>query len=176
MGVSELDVLIEKIVKKKKTAYDYISTISLVMLGVAAVIGLSMVSYVVNFIYLIAALVVYGLYLFIKYSNIEYGYSVLNDDIDIVQILGTSKRKRLFSASCKEFEAFVPLESPLHDKIVSNIPNRLYVVTSMKDEGIYFFVASYNEKKTAVYFQPDEKMLNNFLIYNPNVMSNVELP
>jgi len=106
---------------------------------------------------------------------VEFEYSVLNGDIDIDKIMGMSRRKRLFSASCKDFEVFAPLASPLHGRYAAGAPNKLYAVTSMKDEGIYFFVASYVEKKTIVYLQPNEKMLNNFSIYNPNVMKDIIL-
>ena len=97
------DVFVEKIVKKKKTAYDYISTLGLIILGVAAVLVLAVVPVAQDFIIIIAAATVWGLYLFVKYNNVEFEYSVVNEDIDIDKIMGQSKRKRLFSASCRDF-------------------------------------------------------------------------
>jgi hypothetical protein len=164
-------VFIEKIVKKRKTAYDYLSTIGLIFLGIIIIIGITFVDILYNFVFLAAVGVAFGIYQFMKYNNVEFEYSVLNGDIDIDRILGMSRRKRIFSASCREFEVFAPLESPLHAGAAAKYRNVLYAVTSMKDPGIYFFAASYNDKKTLVYFQPDERMLNNFAIYNPNVMS-----
>ena len=175
IGGIPLDVFIEKIIKRKKTPFDYIATAVLIIAGVALIIGLSAVQYVQDFIIIITAGVIFGLYMFVKYNSVEFEYAVLNGDLDIDKILGMSRRKRLFSVSCREFEVFAPLESPQHAGKAVSIPNRLYVVTSMKDAGIYFFVASYEGKKTIVYFQPDERMLQNFALYNPNIMRDIKI-
>lgn len=168
-----VDVFIEKILKKKKTAYDYIATAGLIILGLAVVFVGAQIQYVQDFIFILAAGVVYGLYMFIKYNNVEFEYAVLNGDLEIDKILGMSRRKHLFSVASNEFEIFAPLESPAHAGKALSIPNKLYAVTSMNDEGIYFFVANYENKKTIVYFQPDDRMLNNFALYNPNVMRDI---
>jgi hypothetical protein len=57
--------------------------------------------------------------------NVEYEYIVTNGDLDIDMIVAKRKRKRIFSANCKEFEIVAPVRSSSFSQQVQSIKNRI---------------------------------------------------
>ena len=90
-----MDVFVEQIIAKKKTAKD-------LLIIIASIIGFIIITFLIlaiapNFIgpltfFLIFGLG-YGLWWLLTSLNIEYEYSVTNGDIDIDQIIAKRKRK-----------------------------------------------------------------------------------
>jgi len=160
-----MDVFIEKIVQKRKDAKDY-----LIIVGVI-IAALILMLLVLNFIpgmslFFIAALG-YISYLIITTRNIEYEYAVTNGDLDIDKIIAQRKRKRIFSANCKDFEIVAKVKSPHFSNHYRTFKNQLDCTSSINNDNVYFIVLNYNNEQTVVYFEPNEKMLNNFKTYIP---------
>jgi hypothetical protein len=107
----------------------------------------------------------YLVYYLISLRKIEYEYAFTNGELDVDKIIAQRKRKRVFSANCRDFEAFGKLNSEKHNDDISSIPEKIKAVTSMSSENIYFFTANYKGNKTLVYFEPDERMLNSLKPY-----------
>ena len=97
--------------------------------------------------------------------NVEFEYAFTNGKLDIDKIIAQRKRKRLFSANCRDFEAFGKLDSKNFTDDIKNIPQQIKAVTSMSSQDVYFLVANYKGNRTLVYFEPDERMLNSLKPY-----------
>ncbi len=167
-----MDTFIEKIVTKKKGPVDYFITFGLIL---AAVI-LTMLSFSIQILQqlgislLIAAAIIYLVYRLINARNIEYEYIVTNGDLDIDKIISRRKRKRIFSASCKEFEILAKVSSNSFSQSVQSIKNRIDATSNINSPDAYFATLAYKGEKTVVIFEPDERMLNNFKIFIPRKM------
>lgn len=160
-----MDIFIEKIVQKRKDAKDY-----LIITGVI-IVTLILMLLVLNFIpgmslFFVVALG-YIAYLIITTRNIEFEYAVTNGDLDIDKIIAQRKRKRIFSANCKNFEIVAKVKSPHYSNHYKNFKNQMDCTSSLKNDNVYFIVLNYNNEQTIVYFEPSEKMLNSFKTYIP---------
>lgn len=167
-----MDTFIEKIVVKKKDFRDYLITAGII---IAVLILLPIVFQipVINSMWLLVdALLIYGAYFLITSRNIEFEYIVTNGDLDIDKIVSKRKRKRIFSANCKEFDIVAKVKSNSYTPQVQSIKNRIEAVSSMDSENVYFVVLNYKGERTAVFFEPDERMLNNFRTYIPRKIMN----
>jgi len=160
-----MDIFIEKIVQKRKDAKDYliiagviIATLFLLLLVLNYIPGMSL--------FFIVALG-YIAYLIITTRNIEYEYAVTNGDLDIDKIIAQRKRKRIFSANCKNFEIVAKVKSQHFSNHYKNLKNQIDCTSSMNSDNVYFIVLNYNNEQTVVYFEPSEKMLNSFKTYIP---------
>ncbi len=106
-----MDIFIERIVERKKTIFDYMIIFSIffgslfVALAIVLFLGISPISTIL--------LIVLGylVYYLISLRKIEYEYAFTNGELDIDKIIAQRKRKRVFSASCRDFEAFGKLDS-----------------------------------------------------------------
>lgn len=164
-----MDSFIEKIVERKKTAKDTLISAGIVFLGLILIfIVIPNVPYVNQMWLVFSAGVIYGVYYLIKSRYLEFEYSVTNGEIDIDKIIAKSRRKRIFSGSCKEFEILARLKSSHYTQSIQNIPNKIEAVTSMDSPDVYFFVTSYKGERTVVFFEPDERMLNAFRLFIPS--------
>lgn len=159
-----MDTFIEKIVVKRKDAKDY-AIIAGVILAALIAIPLSFQVPVVNIF--LAVGIAYGAYYLITSRNIEFEYIVTNGDLDIDRIISQRKRKRIFSASCKTFDIVAKVKSNSHSLSVQSIPKKIIAVSSLDSENAYFATLQYNNERTVVYFEPDERMLNNFRTFIP---------
>ena len=164
-----MDTFMEKLVTRKKTMTDY-------LIITATVIGSLLLIFVVLSIpilmrmglsLLLAAGAAYLGYWVITSRNIEYEYIVTNGELDIDIIISKRKRKRIFSASCKDFDIVSPVKSSRFDQSVQSISNRIDASSSIDSPDAYFITLNYKGEKTLVIFEPTEKMLNNFRIFIP---------
>ena len=96
-----MDTFLEKLVTKRRTFSDNLTTFGILMAGIILVL-VSLSIQLLNQLgvgLLIAVGVAYLTYRFISARNIEYEYIVTNGDLDIDKIISRRKRKRIFSAS-----------------------------------------------------------------------------
>ncbi|HHV58692.1 MAG TPA: hypothetical protein GXX49_00040 [Clostridiaceae bacterium] len=163
-----MDSFIEKIVERKKTAKDLLFSVGIVLLCAIVIFIIPAIPYINYMPLVFMAGAVYGAYLLIRSRNIEFEYSVTNGEIDIDKIIARSRRKRVFSGSCKDFEILAPLKSSQHTQSIQNIPKRIEAVSSMESQDVYFFVTNFQGERTVVYFEPSEKMLNAFRLFIPS--------
>lgn len=166
------NVFIEKLVTKKKDAKDLMLSLGICAAGVIIIFATPYLNRYIPFIgslwMLIAAGVVYGIYRFITSRNIEYEYIVTDGDLDIDMIIAQRKRKRIFSANCKDFDIVTRFKGKQHhDSQLANISKRIEAVSSMESNDVYYIIVSYKGEKTAVFFQPDERILKAFKTFIP---------
>lgn len=162
-----MDSFIEKIVVRKKTAKDYLIMVGVILAGLVLFFALQLVAFLRPFFLIIAAAIVYFMYQFVIARNIEYEYIVTNGDLDIDMIIAQKRRKRIFSANCKDFDIVAKLKGGYNDRRISNVNKRIEAVSSIDSEDVYFLTLVYKGEKTAVLFEPDERMLKTFKTFIP---------
>lgn len=170
-----MDTFIEKLVTRKKGFKDSMIT-SGILAGAVILILLSMTVKVLQQLgvgIFFAAGFVYLGYRLIAARNVEFEYIVTNGELDIDKIISQRKRKRIFSASCKEFDILSPVKSNSFSQSVQSIKNRIDASSSIDSPGAYFATLNYKGNKTLLIFEPDEKMLNNFKIFIPRKINTV---
>ena len=167
-----MDTFMEKIVAKRKGLRDNLITTGII-LGTVVLIMLSMSIKVISQLGLgvfIAAGLIFLAFRLITARNVEFEYIVTNGEIDIDKIISRRKRKRIFSASCKEFEILSRVKSNSFSQSVQSIKNRIDASSSIDSADAFFATLNYKGEKTLLIFEPDERMLNNFKIYIPRKM------
>lgn len=164
-----MDNYMEKLVTKKRTAADTLITVGIVLGAVVLVLLVMSIQVLqqLGISLLLAALIIYLGYRLISSRNLEYEYIVTNGDLDIDKIISRRKRKRIFSANCKDFDIVSPVKSNSFSQSVQEIKNRIDASGSIDSPDAYFATLNYNGQKTVVIFEPSEKMLKNFKIYIP---------
>jgi hypothetical protein len=171
LGGKSMDTFMEKIVEKKKTPKDMAIRIGIVLAALLLVMILMDVSFRYPQITGISPLLwigaVYGAFYLVRSRNIEYEYIVTNGDLDIDMIVAKRKRKRIFSANCKDFDILARYRGTHYERSMDEIKNRIEAVSTMQAEDIYFIVLNYKGERTIVFFQPTEKMLDSFRKFNP---------
>ena len=164
-----MDIFIEKLVAKKKTFTDSLINAGII-LGTVILIMLSATVKVISQLGLglfIAVGLIYLAYRLITSRNVEFEYIVTNGDLDIDKIVSKRKRKRIFSANCKEFDIVSRVKSNSFSQSVQSIKNRIDASSSIDSPGAFFVTLNYKGEKTLVIFEPDDRMLNNFKMFIP---------
>lgn len=162
-----MDTFLEKIVAKKKESSDMMFTAGIILAAIVVILVVPAIPVIRSLWTFVFLGVVYGAYLLIKSRNIEYEYIVTNGDLDIDKIVARGRRKRIFSASCKDFDIVAKVKSSEYNHNVQSITSKITAVSSMQSEDAYFIVLNYKGTKTAVFFEPDARMLNNFKTFIP---------
>ena len=164
-----MDTFMEKLVVKKKTAADYLIMAGIIIASLILILVVLSIKLLVQLglSLILAAGIGYLAYRLITSRNIEYEYIVTNGDLDIDQIISKRKRKRIFSANCKEFDIVSPVKSNSFSQSVQSIRNRIDASSSIDSPDAYFITLNYKGERTLVIFEPDEKMLDNFKKYIP---------
>ncbi len=160
-----MDIFMEKIVKKQKDIKDHLITISIIFLAI--ILMLLALNYLASMAMFFIIGIGYLAYLLITTRNIEYEYAVTNGDLDIDKIIAQRKRKRVFSANCKSFEIVAKVKSTHYTPQYRNFKNKIICSGSLEGDGVYFIVLHYKNEQTIVFFEPTDKMLNNFKTFIP---------
>lgn len=164
-----MDTFMEKLVTKRKVFKDNLITAG-VIFGAMILIMISLSVKVINQLGMgvfIAAGIVYLAYRLITSRNVEFEYTVTNGELDIDKITSRRKRKRIFSASCKEFDILSRVKSNSFSQSVQSIKNRIDATSSSDSPDAFFATLNYKGEKTLLIFEPDERMLNNFKLFIP---------
>lgn len=162
-----MDIFMEKIVKKRKDIKDN-------LLSVAIIFGALILIFIALNVQVLAGVglfIVVGIgyvaYLLLTSRNIEYEYAVTNGDLDIDKIIAQRKRKRIFSANCKNFEIVARVKSHHYTQQYRNFKNKIDCSSFIENDDVYFVVLQYKNEQTILYFEPTEKMLNSFKTFIP---------
>ena len=165
-----MDSFIEKIVQKKKTGQDRAISFGIILASfiVAFAILLILTQYISQFAFLLSIGALYLGFRFQSRGNVEFEYLVTNGSIDIDKIISQRKRVRVFSADCKDFEALARVKSRHFGPHITNGAEIIFAGTNMSSEDLFFANLSYKGKKTVLYFEPDQRMLDSFRRYIPS--------
>ena len=165
-----MDSFIEKIVQKRKNSKDYFISFGIVFASfvVAFAILLITTQYIAQFAFLLAVGAVYLGFRLQSRTNVEFEYLVTNGSIDIDKIISQRKRVRIFSADCKEFEALGRVKSKNYGPHITSGSETIFAGADMASESLYFVTLPYKGKKTVLYFEPDQRMLDSFRRFIPS--------
>ncbi len=173
-----MDVFIEYLVKKKKKVSDYIEMVCIAFFGVFATIMIFSVlmrkaPQFGSLITLAAVAGIYFLYIWITRYNVEFEYSLVNNEIDVDKIINARKRKRMTVINLKSVEVFG--EKGEGSEFEKHIQNRdiekIYACEDKKDDHVFFAIYSEKDKKKMILFNPNEKMAERIkTIVSRNVM------
>lgn len=167
-----MDVFLELLVKKKRTATDIILVFLSVFVGVTVVgfigvFGMAL-PYMGGIIALIIAAIVYGIYMLATSINLEYEYIFTNGAVDIDKIINLRKRKRMVSFDIREIELFSTGKNPEYQKYLQNRDiKKFYACHDRKSEDVYFVIFTMNSIRSMLLFNPNEKMVKEFEKMNP---------
>jgi len=162
-----MDLFIEKIVKRRKSAAD----IGLTILIIAAAFVLSYLAVIMIpglALFLVAGFA-YLAYFLISRRNIEYEYAVTNGDIDIDMIIDQKKRKRVFSGNCKEFEQVARVKSDKYTKEIRECKN-VKDYTSRNGNAEVWFIYLKKNQPTVILFEPNSQMIDSLFTFAPRVV------
>lgn len=164
-----MDTFIEKIVAKKRNATDGLVTAGIVL-------GSLILIFIIMNVQVLAQLgiglfltvgIIYLAYRFITSRNVEFEYVVTNGDLDIDRIVARRKRKRIFSASCKEFDVVARVSSSGFAQAAQNVKTKIDATSSPASPDAFYVTLNYKGDRTMVLFEPDQRMLNNFKTFIP---------
>lgn len=163
-----MDIFIEKLVKRQKTSKDTWTVVGLILAAIIVVFFIiPMIPIVKNFILFFILAIPFFAYFVIRSRNIEYEYAFTNGELDVDKIIAESRRKKILSIDYKDFEIAAKLNSDEYTNEYKNIPNRIEAVSSMSSPDVYFAVFENNGKRTILFFEPDDRMIDAMWRYIP---------
>ena len=142
-----MDNFNEWIVKRKKSAVDWLTTAIIWMAGLLVLyfsFGLLAVQnqLMPTVMLLVDAGVIYGMYRLLTAQNVEFEYSVTNGDMDVDKIIARRKRVRL-----------------LND---ASITKRIDASSNTHAQNTCFAIYYKNSEKVCLVFEPTQGMLDDF--------------
>lgn len=164
-----MDTFIEKLVTRRKGAKEGLIASGIVFGTILVIFIILQIKILFDLgIWMFLAVgAIYLAYRLIVAQNVEFEYVVTNGDLDIDKIVARRKRKRIFSASCKDFEIVAKVSSSGFDEAARNTKVKIDAASMPSYPDAYYATLNYKGEKTLVIFEPDERMLNNFKIFIP---------
>ena len=176
-----MDVFFEQIVKKELNSAQKI--IKIVFIIATVVLIASLVSYA--FVLLMANSILapicilaafgagFGARWYLRRMYIEYEYSITNGDFDIDRIIGKSKRERVISTNCQNFEEFGIYDEKAREKLSYREFNAKVMAANLKEEGLYYAVVAHKSiGSVLVVIQPDERIRTALKKFMPRFIQN----
>lgn len=164
-----MDIFVEWMIKRKKTAFDYIKIV-LSVIGIALMIAMILLYMVIGgyFEFLIACGIIYILYRVIVGTRIEYEYSFTNGSLDVDRIINAQRRRRVTTLNARNIDVMASIKSDdfLKYKTDSGI-KKIYACTSLKDEGVYFILYDDDKGRKLLVFSPNDAIKDGFKKFNP---------
>jgi hypothetical protein len=163
------DVFIEQLVARKRSPLSR-------LIGTAYIFVLVLITaltFMLGFFALVPAVLAVGIWLvvrLIKSFDKEFEYIVTNGEMDVDRIVGKSKRKRLLTINSRSFEIIAPDEE-VYFSPYKNTQFKERIDASSGAGSRYFAIGSSKQGgKLLLYFEPNERMLEAFKMYNPRAV------
>lgn len=154
-------------VKRKDTA----ATIGLrVLMIIGVLIGLFLMLSGQLFSYIGVVIIVVVVFFYPKLS-VEYEYVYVDGQIDFDKIIGKAKRKTLLRIDFDQVEIMAPINSPALDSYTHVQLEKKDYTSLDKGSKPYVIIASANNKKLRILFEPSEKMLAVIKHKNPRKLA-----
>lgn len=162
-----MDIFCEYIIKKKPTVKDRVKQLGIILL---ALLLCEIIFIFNNFLFglglLLIAGVIYGAVILFKRTNLEYEYILTNSILDIDKIFAKSSRKRVESIDFKCVEVFGKA-----DEAPSSQAKEIDYSGDITADNVYFFEIFKNGERNRIYFQPNQKILENLHKVAPKVVA-----
>lgn len=109
------------------------------------------------------ALLYYLSYKLFLLFNIEWEYTLVQDEIRFSKVINKSKRKELFTVSLSKVSAVVSADSPEYNMVLRRVNGKKINFTSQTKAPHYLLQATDKKgNQLLIMFEPSEKMLENF--------------
>lgn len=158
-----MDLFCEYIVKRKKTANDYMLIVGAYILAlILSFVFVVFSQFLMGFWLLLIVGAWFGAYVVMKMKDIEYEYTLANSDMDIDMIYAKRRRKNVIMLDFKHIEVCAKInderfsnqyKNPKVDKIID--------CTGNNDNDIYFVDFVGQKGSFRVLFQPSDRMKEN---------------
>ena len=166
-----MDQFIEMSVARKNNFKDYAKCFVYCILPILVGSYLMVVAYSLkNTGLLMVAVVISALLYFVSYKifngfNVEYEYSIVDDEIRFAKIINKSKRRELVTIERDKIKIIARVNDKEHSTALNCQLDKKYSLISQTTNEYYFMIASVNQgKNVCVFFEPNEKMRENFII------------
>lgn len=166
-----MDIFVEQLVKKKKTAKDYLKVV-LCILTIIGMLGVMLCVIPLPFVGIILAtvcgIIIYIISRVASTINMEYEYAFTNGALDVDMIIAAKRRKRMTSLNARSIEILAKADSDRIDEYLNDRGiKRKYACTDVCDEGVYFAIYSNEKGKFMLLFNPNNEILDGFKRLNP---------
>ncbi len=168
-----MEIFIEEMVKKRKDGAYYAKLLGLGALCAFLVVLLMGVilpifSGLGPIIFLATAGCIYGAYYLATSEELEFEYSLVNNEIDIDKIVNRKKRKHVTTANLRELDDFGTIKNPEFARYFRDAGvKKIYACRDKNAEDVFFLVYSENTVKKMLIFSPSEKIIDIIVKYNP---------
>lgn len=155
-----MDNICDFIVTKKKTAANVWGRIATIFGAAVLCLVLLSIRVLIYAAPLILVCVGIGVWYVWRFFHVEYEYAMVGGELKVDVIYGQRQRKNLLKTSANRFESFGPCNEAALARLQSpDITVRVNAVSSPDDEGIYYAVFPGEKGRTALLFQPSDKIL-----------------
>lgn len=154
-----MDIFVEKLVARKKGLRESILSAIIITISVFIATTATLILGPRGIVVLLIIGLIFGNWYIISAFNVEYEYSVTNGEIDIDKIVNKRKRKKMYTADCKDIEIMAKLTSKRYNESIATVPKKIVAVSSMKSPDVYFAMLNIQGKRALIYFEPNEKMI-----------------
>ncbi len=119
----------------------------------------------------IAGFMCYVFYFLAQRTKIEYDYTFTNGTLDIAKIINDKQRKKLASIEMSELIEMQPITSDAFQAHFENKDIRKINMFINKGPHLYYMLLVRDEKKVAIVFEPDQKMVECMKQFNPDIVA-----
>lgn len=113
---------------------------------------------------LLEAILCFASYKLYGLFNIDWEYTIVDDELRFAKIVNKSKRHEVLTVSIPKAEVIARVTDALHNhELNSNAKRYSFISQTTKD---FYFIKSFDTKgnRVCVFFEPDERMCENFLV------------
>ena len=172
------DIFLEKIIAHKKGPLEFFVRVMMIITTVTVILTINILALLAApefspFAFMVSFGLIYLAYRLFVSTNIEYEYSLTNDDFNVESIIAKRKRKQVFNVSCKKFDRVAPLSDPEYiQKLESSTAIHDYSSSSSRD-ATWYIAVNHKGRNRIILFDYDDRFIEVFRRYNPRKVAAV---
>ena len=149
------DTFVEELVVRRNSLWNLLLMIGMVLL--ALVLAVAAFLFLSGLFPAIFAILIFGVYLGVKFQGVEFEYSFTNGDFDVDKIMAKRKRKRLVEINQKQIKVMAPYTAEFESETKEYQVSQVIDVSAHKNAAGRWFM---------IYEDKDGKYV--FLVFQPS--------
>lgn len=162
------DVFKEQLVSRKNTPKDTLKKIGLIVAGVLLAL-VSFMPFIAQFglTIIIIAIIIWVEIILLRRFNVEFEYSLTNNELDIDKIFNRYKRKHVFSLDIRSIIVMLPMNHPSFKSEVGNVTKIFDFSEGTISDTTYAAVFERDGQRNQLIFDPNEMLFSAIKMYIP---------
>lgn len=147
---------VEQITERRRTAADFLKAIITYVIGFSLIGTVVMLKINAWLVTIMVVGIIYAMYKIVAEINVEYEYTLTQNEMDVDKIINRRNRKKIVSVNIRRADEFSMCDGIKEKRFVNDRNYRVFSACSDRRNGCYYMTFASDNGRGILFFSPND--------------------